>query len=80
MSPSSPWARTSSLPIGYEASPTRRSLRLPPARFSEEIDFPWKAKSRVLDEIAEELRHSALHRGHVQELKKLYARRNSVGG
>ena len=48
---------------------------LPPARFSEEMDFPWKAKSRVLDEIAEEPRHSALHRGHVQELKKLYARR-----
>jgi len=51
---------------------------LPPARFAEEMDFPWKAGSRVLDEIAEELRHSALHRGHVQELKKLYARRSST--
>ena len=51
---------------------------LPPARFSEEMDFPWKAKSRVLDEIAEEPRHSALHRGHVQELKKLYSRRRIV--
>jgi len=48
---------------------------LPPARFSEEMDFPWKSRSRVLDEIAEELRHSAMHRGHLQELKKLYARR-----
>jgi hypothetical protein len=48
---------------------------LPPARLSEEMTFPWKQNSRVLDEIAEELRHSALHRGHVQELKKLYARR-----
>jgi hypothetical protein len=46
---------------------------LPPARFSEEMVFPWKP-GRVLDEIAEELRHSALHRGHVQELKKLYSR------
>lgn len=55
---------------------------LPPARFSEEMTFPWKASSRVLDEIGEELRHSALHRGHVQELKKLYARRGKslVGG
>ena len=53
---------------------------LPPARFSEEMDFPWKQSSRVLDEIAEELRHSALHRGHVQELKKLYARRQSLVG
>ena len=49
---------------------------LPPARFSEEIVFPWKP-GRVLDEIAEELRHSALHRGHVQELKKLYSRRTT---
>jgi hypothetical protein len=53
---------------------------LPPARFSEEMAFPWKASSRVLDEIAEELRHSALHRGHVQELKKLYARRGGQSG
>lgn len=51
---------------------------LPPARFSEEMNFPWKQNSRVLDEIAEELRHSALHRGHVQELKKLFARRQNA--
>ncbi len=50
---------------------------LPPARFSEEMTFPWKQNSRVLDEIAEELRHSALHRGHVQELKKLFSRRRN---
>ena len=50
---------------------------LPPARFSEEMTFPWKQNSRVLDEIAEELRHSALHRGHVQELKKLFSRRTN---
>jgi len=54
---------------------------LPPARFSEEIVFPWRP-NRVLDEIFEETRHSALHRGHVRELKKLHARRGQslVGG
>jgi len=51
---------------------------LPPARYSEEINFPWGA-SRVLDEIFQEgVRHSALHRGHIRELKKLYTRRYSV--
>ena len=47
---------------------------LPPARWSEEKTFPWGA-NRVLDEIFEEARHSALHRGHLRELKKAYARR-----
>jgi len=54
----------------------REIAELPPARFSEEIVFPWRP-NRVLDEIFEETRHSALHRGHVRELKKLYSRRQA---
>jgi hypothetical protein len=49
---------------------------LPPSRFSEEFKFPWRP-NRILDEIFEETRHSALHRGHVRELKKLYSRRKA---
>jgi hypothetical protein len=46
----------------------------PPARYSEVIDFPW-GSNRALDEIAEELRHSATHRGQMRELRKSYTRR-----
>ena len=52
----------------------REIAELPPARFSEEMVFPWRP-NRVLDEIFEETRHSALHRGQMRELKKLYAKR-----
>jgi hypothetical protein len=52
---------------------------LPPARYSEERDFPWK-RNRLLDEIAEELRHSAMHRGQMKELRKAFSRRYSAAG
>lgn len=51
---------------------------LPPARYSEEKKFPWSS-NRILDEIFEEARHSALHRGHIRELKKAYGRRFAAG-
>ncbi len=47
-------------------------LGLSPDRYFEARQFPW-GRNTVLNEILEEgVRHSALHRGHALELKKLW--------
>ena len=49
-------------------------LALPVARHWDTVVFPWRT-NRLLDEIFQDTRHSALHRGHIREIKKEYGRR-----
>ncbi len=48
-------------------------LSLPVTRYRETIAFPWRT-NRLLDEIFQDVRHSAVHRGQIREIKKVYAR------
>jgi len=50
---------------------------LPPSCYWEKVLFPWRT-NRLLDEVFQDIRHSSLHRGHIREIKKAYARRRSV--
>jgi DinB superfamily len=45
-------------------------IRLSPERYVEVISFPWRTGA-LLDQIFQDVRHSALHRGHIRELKKM---------
>lgn len=49
-------------------------LSLSPARYWDTVVFPWRT-NRLLDELFQDTRHFALHRGHVREIRKAYARR-----
>jgi len=49
-------------------------LSLPPSRYWDTVAFPWRT-NRVLDEIFQDIRHSAVHRGQIREIKKTYFRR-----
>jgi hypothetical protein len=50
---------------------------LPPSCYWEKVSFPWRT-NRMLDEVFQDIRHSSLHRGHIREIKKAYARRDSA--
>lgn len=49
-------------------------LSLPPSRYWETVVFPWRT-NRLLDEVFQDTRHSAVHRGQIREIKKTYAER-----
>ena len=49
---------------------------LPPERYSEWVKFPWRS-NQLLDEVFQDIRHSALHRGHIREIKKACVRAHS---
>ena len=49
-------------------------IQLSPERYDEIVSFPWRT-NRLIDEIFQDVRHSALHRGHVREIKHLLRRR-----
>lgn len=49
-------------------------VALPASRYSEIVRFPWRT-NRVLDEVFQDTRHSAVHRGQIREIKKVYAQR-----
>jgi hypothetical protein len=54
---------------------TRRDLEtMTMSRYSERVVFPWRS-NRVLEEISQDVRHSALHRGHIRQLRKIYQQR-----
>ena len=54
---------------------TRQDLNaIDPRRYQEPIAFPWRRNS-VLAEISQDLRHSALHRGQIRQLRMMYAQR-----
>jgi hypothetical protein len=50
---------------------------LAPVRYEETVSFPWRT-SRLLDEVFQDIRHSSLHRGHIREIKKAFARAHPV--
>jgi hypothetical protein len=50
---------------------------LPPARYWETVNFPWRT-NQLLDEVFQDTRHSSLHRGHIREIKKAFARAQAV--
>lgn len=51
---------------------TRQDLdQMSLSRLSERVEFPWRC-NRVLEEISQDLRHSALHRGHVRQMRRIY--------
>jgi hypothetical protein len=57
---------------------TRQDLEeMDPQRFEEPIVFPWRTNT-VLAEISQDLRHSALHRGQIREIKTMYAQRDRI--
>lgn len=45
-------------------------IKLSPERYGETVSFPWRTSS-LLDQIFQDVRHSALHRGHIREIKKV---------
>lgn len=52
---------------------TRQDLALiSQTRYSDILTFPWRTNS-VFHEIMQDVRHSALHRGHIRQLKKMIA-------
>ncbi len=54
--------------------------KFPPEYYFREHEFPW-AKNRLLDEMFEDcVRHSAMHRGQIRELKKAWARAQGQRG
>lgn len=64
--------------LGRVRETTNSDLQaLPVARYWEPLSFPWRA-NLALDEIFQDVRHSALHRGHIREISKMYARRSST--
>ncbi len=57
---------------------TRQDLKAIDSRqYQEPIAFPWRSNS-VLAEISQDLRHSALHRGQVRQLRMMYAQRDDL--
>lgn len=57
---------------------TRHDLdAIDPRRYEKPIAFPWRSNS-VLAEISQDLRHSALHRGQVRQLRMMYAQRDDL--
>lgn len=44
-------------------------LSLSPARYWDTVVFPWRT-NRLLDEIFQDTRHFALHRGHIRQIRK----------
>lgn len=57
---------------------TRRDIAtMDPQRYSESVSFPWRSNT-VLAEISQDLRHSALHRGQIRQLKTMYAQRDGL--
>ncbi|MGA2204230.1 MAG: DinB family protein [Terriglobales bacterium] len=57
----------------------RDLLSLPPARYWETVTFPWRT-NRLLDEIFQDTRHFALHRGQIRQIRQTYARLLSGAG
>lgn len=51
----------------------RDLLSLSPTRYWDTVIFPWRT-NRLLDEIFQDTRHFALHRGHIREIRKAYTR------
>jgi hypothetical protein len=47
-------------------------ISMTPSAYGLEVSFPWR-KIRIIDEILQDTRHSALHRGQVRELRKAFA-------
>lgn len=47
-------------------------LALTPTIYGLEVTFPWR-RTRIIDEIVQDTRHSSLHRGHVRELRRTFA-------
>jgi hypothetical protein len=54
---------------------TNRDIQeLAPSRYWQKVSFPWRTNC-VLDEIFQDIRHCSLHRGHIREIKKAFARK-----
>ena len=54
---------------------TNRDIEdLDPALYWTPVKFPWR-NNLLLDEIFQDVRHSALHRGQIREIRKAYLRR-----
>jgi hypothetical protein len=55
---------------------TRQDLEAMDARrYQERIAFPWRINN-VLGEISQDLRHSALHRGQIRQIRTMYTQRD----
>jgi len=55
---------------------TRQDLEaMDPRRYEERIVFSWRINN-VLGEISQDLRHSALHRGQIRQIRTMYAQRD----
>jgi hypothetical protein len=44
---------------------------LSPEEWWKQVSFPWRT-GRLLDEVFQDVRHSAVHRGQIRELRKMY--------
>ncbi len=51
---------------------TQDLVAMPISRYWEPIRLPWR-ENLLLDEIFQDVRHSALHRGHIRQIRKMYA-------
>ncbi len=57
---------------------TRQDLEaLDQRRYEEPVIFPWRSNS-ILAEISQDLRHSALHRGQIRQIRAMYTLRNNL--